>query len=217
MSEVSDRARARLSGSAPPVDRAGRRGEGLSHRQGRVPGAARHRPDDRRRRDGRDRRPVGQRQVDDHEHDHRASTGPTAGTVTVDGERIDEMSEEELAVWRGRRVGVVFQFFQLLPTLTALENAMLPLDFARRGSKRERRERALHNLELVGLGDMARPAAVGDVRRPAAARGDRARAGVVPDAGDRRRADRQPGHARPRRRCSSCCGASATRARRCSM
>ena len=48
------------------------------------------------------------------------------------------MSEEELAVWRGRNVGVVFQFFQLLPTLTALENAMLPLDFARRGSKRER-------------------------------------------------------------------------------
>ena len=78
---------------------------------------------------------------------------PTAGTVTVDGERIDEMSEEELAVWRGRRVGVVFQFFQLLPTLTALENAMLPMDFARRGSKRERRERALHNLELVGLAD----------------------------------------------------------------
>jgi len=79
---------------------------------------------------------------------------PTAGTVTVDGERIDEMSEEELAVWRGLRVGVVFQFFQLLPTLTALENAMLPMDFARRGSRRERRERALHNLELVGLADM---------------------------------------------------------------
>jgi putative ABC transport system ATP-binding protein len=80
---------------------------------------------------------------------------PTAGTVTVGGERIDQMSEEELAVWRGRNVGVVFQFFQLLPTLTALENAMLPLDFARRGAKRERRERALHNLELVGLADRA--------------------------------------------------------------
>jgi len=79
---------------------------------------------------------------------------PSAGSVTVDGERIDEMSEEELAVWRGRRVGVVFQFFQLLPTLTALENAMLPMDFARRGSRRERRERALRNLELVGLADM---------------------------------------------------------------
>ena len=66
---------------------------------------------------------------------------PTAGTVTVDGRRIDAMSEEELAVWRGEHVGIVFQFFQLLPTLTALENAMLPLDFARRGSKRERFER----------------------------------------------------------------------------
>ena len=63
---------------------------------------------------------------------------PSAGTVTVDGRRIDEMSEEELAIWRGRRVGVVFQFFQLLPTLTALENAMLPLDFSRRVPKRER-------------------------------------------------------------------------------
>ena len=76
---------------------------------------------------------------------------PSAGTVTVDGQRIDEMSEEELAIWRGRRVGVVFQFFQLLPTLTALENAMLPLDFSRRVPKRERRGIAMRNLELVGL------------------------------------------------------------------
>src|SRR3954452_293145 len=67
---------------------------------------------------------------------------PTAGTVTVGGERIDAMTEEQLAVWRGKHVGVVFQFFQLLPTLTALENAMLPLDFARRGGRRDRRQRA---------------------------------------------------------------------------
>ena len=80
---------------------------------------------------------------------------PTAGTVTVDGRRIDEMSEEELAVWRGERVGVVFQFFQLLPTLTALENAMLPLDFSRRVPRSERPEIARHNLELVGLADNA--------------------------------------------------------------
>ena len=78
---------------------------------------------------------------------------PTAGSVTVDGRHLDEMSEEELAVWRGANVGIVFQFFQLLPTLSALENAVLPLDFSRRGSKRERFERARHNLELVGLGD----------------------------------------------------------------
>ena len=48
------------------------------------------------------------------------------------------MSEEKLAVWRGRNIGIVFQFFQLLPTLTAAENAVLPLDFARLGSRRER-------------------------------------------------------------------------------
>jgi putative ABC transport system ATP-binding protein len=80
---------------------------------------------------------------------------PTAGAVVVDGGRLDEMSEEELAVWRGANVGIVFQFFQLLPTLTALENAVLPLDFARRGSKRERFERGRHNLALVGLADKA--------------------------------------------------------------
>ena len=78
---------------------------------------------------------------------------PTAGSVVVDGQQINELGEEQLAVWRGRNVGIVFQFFQLLPTLTALENAMLPLDFARKGSKRERLERGKHNLSLVGLGD----------------------------------------------------------------
>jgi putative ABC transport system ATP-binding protein len=78
---------------------------------------------------------------------------PSAGSIAVDGRRLDEMGEEELAAWRGANVGIIFQFFQLLPTLSALENAALPLDFARRGSKRERFERARANLELVGLGD----------------------------------------------------------------
>ena len=78
---------------------------------------------------------------------------PTAGSVTVDGRQLEQMDEEELAVWRGRRVGIVFQFFQLLPTLTALENTTLPLDFARIGSAREREEKAAHDLALVGLGD----------------------------------------------------------------
>ena len=78
---------------------------------------------------------------------------PSAGTVAVGGQRIDQMSEEQLASWRGEHVGVVFQFFQLLPTLTALENAMLPMDFARRGSTRERAERARANLAMVGLGE----------------------------------------------------------------
>jgi putative ABC transport system ATP-binding protein len=78
---------------------------------------------------------------------------PSAGEVTADGQRIDTMSEEALAGWRGRRVGIVFQFFQLLPTLTALENAVLPMDFAHVLKGRARRERGRHNLELVGLGD----------------------------------------------------------------
>ena len=78
---------------------------------------------------------------------------PTAGGVSVDGKLLNELSEEELAVWRGGNVGIVFQFFQLLPTLTAVENAVLPLDFARLHSKRERFEIATHNLGLVGLAD----------------------------------------------------------------
>ena len=80
---------------------------------------------------------------------------PTAGAVTFDGIRLDQLSEERLAVWRGANVGIIFQFFQLLPTLSALENAVLPLDFLRRGNKRERFERARYNLELVGLGEKA--------------------------------------------------------------
>jgi putative ABC transport system ATP-binding protein len=80
---------------------------------------------------------------------------PTSGSVMVDGRRTDELGEEQLAVWRGEHVGVVFQFFQLLPTLTALENTVLPLDFARRGSTRERFERAHDSLALVGLADKA--------------------------------------------------------------
>lgn len=80
---------------------------------------------------------------------------PTAGTVTVTGRRIDTLDEEELAIWRGRHIGIVFQFFQLLPTLSALENALLPMEFAHVGNAREREARALHNLELVGLADKA--------------------------------------------------------------
>jgi putative ABC transport system ATP-binding protein len=78
---------------------------------------------------------------------------PTAGTVTVGGSRLDQMTEEQLAVWRGRTIGIVFQFFQLMPTLTAVENATLPLDLARLGSSRERRAAATRHLATVGLGD----------------------------------------------------------------
>lgn len=78
---------------------------------------------------------------------------PTKGTVTVDGKRIDDLKEDELARWRGENIGIIFQFFQLFPTLTALENAMLPMDLAKKGTLKERSAIAKNNLELVGLGD----------------------------------------------------------------
>ncbi|UCE39262.1 MAG: ABC transporter ATP-binding protein [Thermoplasmata archaeon] len=78
---------------------------------------------------------------------------PTKGAVIVDGKRIDSMKEDKLAKWRGENIGIIFQFFQLFPTLTALENAMLPMDLAKKGSVKGRREIAKRNLELVGLGD----------------------------------------------------------------
>ena len=78
---------------------------------------------------------------------------PTSGSVTVGGERVDTMKEDALARWRGRNIGIIFQFFQLFPTLTALENAILPMDFAKRGTLAERTEIAKRNLALVGLGE----------------------------------------------------------------
>lgn len=78
---------------------------------------------------------------------------PTSGSVTIGGERIDTMKEDKLASWRGKNIGIVFQFFQLFPTLTAHENAMLPMDFTKRVKVKEREEIAKKNLELVGLGD----------------------------------------------------------------
>ena len=78
---------------------------------------------------------------------------PTKGMVVINGKRIDNLKEDQLSKWRGENIGIIFQFFQLFPTLTALENAMLPLDFAKKGTVKERRAIAKRNLELVGLGD----------------------------------------------------------------
>lgn len=78
----------------------------------------------------------------------------TAGAVWVNGQELTHLSEERLARWRGREVGIVFQFFQLMPTLTALENVLLPMEL--RGRWRgERRRRGLALLERVGIGDLA--------------------------------------------------------------
>ena len=74
---------------------------------------------------------------------------PTSGEVIVERDPIYRFSENALARWRGANVGIVFQFFQLLPTLTALENVMLPMDFL--GARGARQERALALLHRVGL------------------------------------------------------------------
>lgn len=80
---------------------------------------------------------------------------PTSGAVLVEDQTLERMSEDALAVWRGHTVGVVFQFFQLLPTLSILENVLLPIEF-RGGVPRQRRvERARDLLERVGLADQA--------------------------------------------------------------
>lgn len=75
------------------------------------------------------------------------------GEVRVAGADLRGMSENALARWRGREIGIIFQFFQLMPTLTALENVMLPMDLA--GSGRNRSNRALELLERVGVADLA--------------------------------------------------------------
>jgi putative ABC transport system ATP-binding protein len=81
---------------------------------------------------------------------------PTSGSLVVGGTSLSSLGESRMAQWRGRTVGVIFQFFQLLPTLTVVENVMLPMDFAGLWSTKERYERAMHLLELVGLEDQAR-------------------------------------------------------------
>jgi putative ABC transport system ATP-binding protein len=81
---------------------------------------------------------------------------PTSGSLVVGGTSLSGLGESRMAQWRGRTVGVIFQFFQLLPTLTVVENVMLPMDFAGLWSTKERYERAMHLLELVGLEDQAR-------------------------------------------------------------
>lgn len=79
----------------------------------------------------------------------------TKGRVAVAGVSLGDFSETELASWRGKNVGVVFQFFQLLPALTIAENAMLPMDFCNTFPEDERRSRALSLLEKVGIVEQA--------------------------------------------------------------
>ena len=80
---------------------------------------------------------------------------PTQGEVIVTGREVHRMSENQLAAWRGQHVGIIFQFFQMLPALSLLQNIMLPMDFAKKFSPRERKERAMSLLETVSMEDQA--------------------------------------------------------------
>lgn len=80
---------------------------------------------------------------------------PTAGQLRVGNIAVETLGESELSLWRGKHVGVVFQFFQLLPTLTIAENVMLPMDLCGTAAPREARVKALELLERVGIRDQA--------------------------------------------------------------
>jgi putative ABC transport system ATP-binding protein len=80
---------------------------------------------------------------------------PSSGEVVVQGVSVPSLGESRLAAWRGRNVGVVFQFFQLLPTMTVLENVMLPMDFCGTYPPAAARERALRLLAQVGIAEQA--------------------------------------------------------------
>ncbi len=99
---------------------------------------------------------------------------PTSGEVFVGDTAVHKLNENKMAIWRGRNLGIVFQFFQLLPTLSVVDNVMLPMDFCNTYPARERRPRAMHLLDLVGMTDHAHklPSAVsgGQQQRVAIAR-----------------------------------------------
>ncbi|MDO9302292.1 MAG: ATP-binding cassette domain-containing protein, partial [Anaerolineales bacterium] len=80
---------------------------------------------------------------------------PTSGEVFVASTAVHGLDQEQLAVWRGGNVGIIFQFFQLLPTLTVAENIILPMDFCNTFPVKERRERAMSLLEKVGIAEQA--------------------------------------------------------------
>ena len=99
---------------------------------------------------------------------------PTSGEIIINGAPVHSFNEGQMAAWRGRNLGIVFQFFQLFPTLTILENIILPMELNNLYSKRERKERAMHLLEKVEMTEQAHklPSAIsgGQQQRVAIAR-----------------------------------------------
>ena len=80
---------------------------------------------------------------------------PTSGEVYIGGETLHRYSEQQMAIWRGRNLGIIFQFFQLLPTLSVVENVLIAMDLNNVIKPNQRRKRAMYLLELVGLDDKA--------------------------------------------------------------
>lgn len=99
---------------------------------------------------------------------------PTSGEILIQDQSITALNQNALAQWRGKNVGIVFQFFQLLPTLTILENIILPMDLCKQFSRKQRSARALELLARVGIAEQANklPAALsgGQQQRAAIAR-----------------------------------------------
>lgn len=78
---------------------------------------------------------------------------PTSGSIVVNNQNLNALKENELALWRGRNVGIVFQFYQLLPTISALDNVIFAMSLVNKIEKSHRYDKACHYLEEVGLGD----------------------------------------------------------------
>ena len=96
---------------------------------------------------------------------------PTSGEVRIGDTYVHKLNESQMARWRGRNLGIVFQFYQLLPMLSLLENTMLPMDFCDTYASSEREVRAMELLDMVGLGDVAHkmPSAVSGGQQQSAA------------------------------------------------
>ena len=127
---------------------------------------------------------------------------PTTGYVTLAGTRLGDLSDTEITKLRRKHIGFIFQFFNLLPMLTAEENILLPLD-RRRQARQGASSRSCS--DASGSTDRALTPAVGAVRRPAAAGRRRARARREADRRLRRRADREPRLEDERRDPPRCC------------
>lgn len=80
---------------------------------------------------------------------------PSKGNIIIEENVINKMNESEMSVWRGNNLGIVFQFYQLLPTLTLFENVILPMDLCNKYEVSERKDRAIELLRMVGLEEVA--------------------------------------------------------------